>query len=102
MADAGFESVLNYTAWYGSAEEVQAVRRSGRGRGDQGDLAAQRPRLEGRHGPGRLLRILGPDCDCDTNSEFKEFALGLVKDHPATWGFYVGDELMPTARTCRR
>ena len=76
MANAGFETVLNYTAWYGSAEEVQESCRPC-GRRDQGDLAAQRPRLAGRHGSGRLLQVLGPDCGCDTNPEFKQFALGL-------------------------
>ena len=33
---------------------------------------------------------------CSSNAGFKRWALGLVKDHPATWGFYVGDELSPT------
>ena len=97
MADAGFETVLNYTAWYGSAEEVQEF-------ADQAAAAGIKviwPLNAHAWRDGTDLvdyyEFLGPDCGCDTNAEFKQFALGLVKDHPATWGFYVGDELLPTS-----
>jgi hypothetical protein len=98
MADAGFETVLNCTAWYGSAEEVQEF-------ADQAAAAGIKviwPLNAHAWRDGTDLvdyyEFLGPDCGCDTNAEFKQFALGLVKDHPATWGFYVGDEQLPTAQ----
>jgi hypothetical protein len=98
MADAGFEYVLNYTAWFGSAQQVRRY-------ADQAQAAGIQliwPLNDHAWRDGTDLRshyrYLGPDCSCSNNSQFKQWALGLVKDHPATWGFYVGDELPPTAQ----
>ena len=98
MADAGFEYVLNYTAWYGSAEQVREY-------ADEAQAAGVKliwPLNDHAWRDGTNLRsyyrYLGPDCPCSSNAQFKQWALGLVKDHPATWGFYVGDELPPTAQ----
>jgi hypothetical protein len=98
IADAGFQYVLNYTAWYGSAEQV-------RNYADEAQAAGIKliwPLNDHAWRDGTDLRdyyrYLGPDCPCDSNAEFKQWALGLVKDHPATWGFYVGDELSPTSQ----
>jgi hypothetical protein len=96
MSDAGFKYVLNYTAWYGSAEQV-------RNYADQADAAGIEliwPLNDRAWRDGTDLvdhyRYLGPDCHCSSNADFKQFALGLVKDHPATWGFYIGDEVIPS------
>jgi hypothetical protein len=98
IADAGFDYVLNYTAWYGNAEQVRRY-------ADQAQEAGVKliwPLNDHAWRDGTNLRshyrYLGPDCPCSTNAEFKRWALGLVKDHPSTWGFYVGDELKPTAQ----
>ena len=98
IADAGFQYVLNYTAWYGSAEQVRHY-------ADEAQAAGIKliwPLNDHAWRDGTNLRdyyrYLGPDCHCDSNAEFKQWALGLVKDHPATWGFYVGDELSPTSQ----
>ena len=96
IADAGFQYVLNYTAWYGSAEQVRNYADEAQAVG----LKVIWPLNDHAWRDGTNLRsyyrYLGPDCPCSTNAEFKQWALGLVKDHPATWGFYVGDELSPT------
>lgn len=98
IADAGFQYVLNYTAWYGSAEQVRQY-------ADEAQAAGIKliwPLNDHAWRDGTDLRsyyrYLGPDCPCSTNAQFKQWALGLVKDHPATWGFYVGDELSPTSQ----
>jgi hypothetical protein len=98
IADAGFQYVLNYTAWYGSAEQVRQY-------ADEAQAAGIKliwPLNDHAWRDGTDLRsyyrYLGPDCHCSTNAQFKQWALGLVKDHPATWGFYVGDELSPTSQ----
>ena len=98
IADAGFQYVLNYTSWYGSAEQV-------RNYADQAQALGLKliwPLNDHAWRDGTDLRsyyrYLGPDCPCSSNSQFKQWALGLVKDHPATWGFYVGDELSPTSQ----
>ena len=96
IADAGFQYVLNYTAWYGSAEQIRNYADEAQGVG----LKVIWPLNDHAWRDGTNLRsyyrYLGPDCPCSTNAEFKQWALGLVKDHPATWGFYVGDEPSPT------
>ena len=97
IADAGFQYVLNYTSWFGSPEQI-------RNYADEAQALGIRliwPLNDHAWRDGTDLRdyyrYLGPDCPCDSNAEFKQWALGLVKDHPATWGFYVGDELSPTS-----
>jgi hypothetical protein len=98
MADAGFQYVLNYTIWYGTAAQVRHY-------ADQAQQAGIKliwPLNDHAWRDGTDLRshyrYLGPDCHCSNNTQFKQWALGLVKDHPATWGFYVGDELPPTSQ----
>jgi hypothetical protein len=99
IADAGFQYVLNYTAWYGSAEQVREYADEAQAVG----LEVIWPLNDHAWRDGTDLRsyyrYLGPDCPCSTNAQFKQWALGLVKDHPATWGFYVGDELPPTSQS---
>ncbi|HSD24445.1 MAG TPA: hypothetical protein VLB79_08980 [Solirubrobacterales bacterium] len=98
IADAGFQYVLNYTAWFGSAEQVRDYADEAQAVG----LKVIWPLNDHAWRDGTDLRsyyrYLGPDCPCSTNAQFKQWALGLVKDHPATWGFYVGDELSPTSQ----
>jgi hypothetical protein len=98
IADAGFRYVLNYTAWYGSAQQVRDY-------ADEAEAVGLKliwPLNDHAWRDGTDLRshyrYLGPDCPCSTNVQFKQWALSLVKDHPATWGFYVGDELSPTSQ----
>jgi hypothetical protein len=98
IADAGFQYVLNYTSWYGSAEQVRQYADDAQAAG----IKLIWPLNDHAWRDGTDLRsyyrYLGPDCHCSTNAQFKQWALGLVKDHPATWGFYVGDELSPTSQ----
>jgi hypothetical protein len=98
IADAGFQYVLNYTAWYGSAQQVREYADEAQAVG----LKVIWPLNDHAWRDGTNLRsyyrYLGPDCPCSSNAQFKQWALGLVKDHPATWGFYVGDELSPTSQ----
>jgi hypothetical protein len=96
IADAGFDYVLNYTAWFGSAQQVRRY-------ADQAQAAGVQliwPLNDKAWRDGTSLvkhyRYLGPDCDCNDNAAFKRFAVDLVKDHPATWGFYTGDEAIPS------
>jgi hypothetical protein len=99
MAAAGFRYVLNYTAWAGSAAQVRRY-------ADQASAAGIKliwPLNDVAWRDGTNLRqhypMLGEDCGCTTNDGFKRFALGLVKHHRATWGFYIGDEVSPTPQS---
>ena len=81
---AGFRYVLNYSAWYGTPAELLRYADAAQALGlkliwplnnpvwrELGDFGANYPSLATNLGG----------------------AIGLVADHPATWGFYVGDEL---------
>jgi hypothetical protein len=98
IADAGFQYVLNYTAWFGSAEQVRHYADEARAAG----IKLIWPLNDHAWRDGTDLRTyyryLGPDCPCSNNAQFKQWALGLVKDNPSTWGFYVGDELTPSSQ----
>jgi hypothetical protein len=98
IADAGFKYVLNYTAWFGSAEQVRRYADEAQAAGIQLIWPLNDHAWRDGTNLRSYYRYLGPDCSCSSNAEFKQWALGLVKDHPATWGFYVGDELAPTAQ----
>jgi hypothetical protein len=96
IGEAGFDYVLNYTSWFGTAQQVRRY-------ADQAEAAGVQliwPLNDKAWRDGTNLvkhyRYLGPDCDCDDNAAFKQFAVDLVKDHPATWGFYTGDEAIPS------
>jgi hypothetical protein len=97
MAAAGFTHVLNYTAWFGSAQEVRRYADEAAAAGVKVIWPLNDPAWRNGTDLRSHYRYLGPDCQCQTNAEFKQFAIGLVKDHPATWGFYIGDEALPTA-----
>src|SRR3954468_4613857 len=98
IADAGFKYVLNYTAWYGSAEQVRHYADQAQAAGIQLIWPLNDHAWRDGTNLRSYYRFLGPDCPCSNNAQFKQWALGLVKDHAATWGFYVGDELSPTAQ----
>ena len=98
IADAGFKYVLNYTAWFGSAEQVRNYADEAQAAGIQLIWPLNDHAWRDGTDLRSYYRYLGPDCPCSTNAQFKQWALGLVKDNPSTWGFYVGDELSPTTQ----
>jgi hypothetical protein len=98
IADAGFKYVLNYTAWFGNAGQVRHYADEAQAAGIQLIWPLNDHAWRDGTDLRSYYRYLGPDCPCSNNAAFKQWALGLVKDHPATWGFYVGDELSPTAQ----
>jgi hypothetical protein len=96
MGGAGFRLALNYTAWYGSAADIQAY---------AGEAQAQGIKLiwplnvsTWRDGSSLTATYtqLAADCGCTTNEAFLQYAVNLVRNLPSTWGFYVGDEVGPS------
>lgn len=95
MASAGFQLALNYRQWRGTAEDLRRYADHAEARGmqviwplsdevwrDGSDLRREHPQL-------------ARGCRCRDRDGFVRFAIDLVKDHPATWGYYVGDEVRP-------
>jgi hypothetical protein len=98
MSAGGFSLIVNYSQFYGSAE-------------DQLDDAATASALgmriiwnfsEPAFYDGTDLRAhfssLARTCGCSDNAGFLRYVVGLVRPLPATWGYYVADEAPATAR----
>jgi hypothetical protein len=95
IAAAGFKVVVNYEAF--DADSAQLLRYMN---------AAARLRLQliwpmkdsPWRGSGSLAAsypALAANCRCTGNDAFLRYVVGLVMHAPATWGYYVADELQP-------
>ena len=119
MGAAGFKLVVNYNQLYGSREEILAYADAAHvsglkiiwnlkepswwcPRGFVDAASAERPCVPT---PGAATTpadaraqypSLASDCaaagPCGTREAFLAYVVNLVKDLPATWGYYVGDE----------
>jgi hypothetical protein len=98
VAQAGFKLVLNYALWYGTAAEIRAYLDAANARGLK--VIAPYNARAWRNGSDlrNVYRRLASSCLCLTDAAFRRFAISLVRDHPATWGHYVGDEVNPNER----
>jgi hypothetical protein len=45
-----------------------------------------------------LMPEVAAECGCETEDEMLAYVIGLVKGHPATWGYYLSDEPSPDQR----
>ena len=92
IASARFALIVDYSQFYGSADDQLAYARAAAASGvrivwnfsdpafyDGTDLRAHFPSL-------------GRSCGCTSNAGFIAYVVGLVRDQPATWGYFVGDE----------
>lgn len=77
IGNAGFKLVLNYRAWKGTDSEILEY--------------ARRAESEG-------VKLIWPlnDRRWNSDAELIRRRVKLVHRHPATWGFYVGDEVPPS------
>jgi hypothetical protein len=41
----------------------------------------------------QVYKTLGDTCNCSDNAGFMRYFINLVRNLPATWGYYVGDEV---------
>lgn len=89
---AGFRYVLNYSSWYGSPAAVLRYAEAAAALGLQLIWPLNNPAWRGLGNLGATYSGLGEQRPL-SNAEFSSFAVGLVADLPATWGFYIGDEL---------
>lgn len=94
MGQAGFQVVLNYGAWSASPQQLIDYATTAQALGMKViwplDDAAW------RNGSGALAAAhpaLDSGCGCSGDEAFLSYAIGLVKNLPATWGYYIGDEV---------
>lgn len=99
IGGAGFKLALDYSGWYGSASQIQAYAREAQADG----VSLIWPlNYSAWRDPGSGTTLLSSypklaaDCGCATNAGFISYAIRLAGSQPATWGYYVGDELAPS------
>jgi hypothetical protein len=94
IGQAGFQVVLNYSAWSASPRQLLDYANTAQSLGMKviwplddavwrnraGSLAATHP-------------ALSAGCACSGDDAFLSYAINLVKNLPATWGYYIGDEV---------
>jgi hypothetical protein len=95
IRSAGFLYVLNYSAWYGSPEEVRRYADAAAALGLQLIWPLNHPAWRGAGSLSDNYASLGEGLAESSNAGFLSFAIDLVGAHPATWGFYIGDEVPP-------
>jgi hypothetical protein len=93
---AGFRFVLNYASWYGSPAEVLRYADAAAGLGLRLIWPLNNPAWRGLGDLDSTYPELSQGIPPQSNLEFTSLAVGLVASHPATWGFYIGDELPAT------
>jgi len=89
ISQAGMTVMLNYTSWYATPQDLLAYADAAQAAGvkliwplndkpwrGEGSLLARYP---------KLARV----CGC---ADLLAYVISLLKDHPATYGWYVGDE----------
>jgi hypothetical protein len=99
IASGGFRVVLNYSAWEGSADEIQTYAAQAAADGVQVIWPLNDPAWLAPASSTALLTEypeLAETCGCSDDLGFEQYAVALTRDDPATWGWYVGDELAPT------
>ncbi len=95
IASGGFMFVLNYGSLYGSASQLLAYADEAQAVGLKLIWGMHNTVIWNGSNPGTVYSALAASCDCSDGPTFARYVVNLVKNHPATWGYYVGDELTP-------
>jgi hypothetical protein len=93
MASAGFRLALNYTAWYGNSQDLLAYANEAQADGIKLIWPLDGPAWRNEQPFDSAYPKLAADCGCGTYADFVHYAIGLTQSLPATWGYYIGDEL---------
>jgi len=93
MSAAGFTVVVNYNQLYGTAAQEIAYASEAHKLGMQIIWGMSIANFWNGNGLLPEYKDLAATCDCATNTAFTEYVVNLVKKLPATWGYYIGDEV---------
>ena len=93
MARAGFTLVVNYDQLHGNAEQQLAYAHQAYSLGMKVIWSMSDPAFWNGTDLLSYFRDLAASCTCSDNSGFIRYVVSLVKNLPATWGYYVGDEV---------
>lgn len=95
IKDMGFNAVLNYTAFSAHVPDLQAYMAAAQRIGIKLIWSFKDPYWWTSQPAAPSLGQLNSACGCTTDDQLLQFIVNLVKDSPATWGYYVGDETSP-------
>ena len=98
IADGGFRVVVNYEQLHSTRAQLLAYARTA----DRLGVKVVWPLKESvwwadGGDPTRAHPALARGCGCRDRAAFTRWFVRLVRDLPATWGYYVGDETDPSA-----
>ena len=93
MARAGFTLVINYDQLYGNADQQLAYANRAHALGMQVIWGLSDPAFWNGTDLLNYYRALAATCGCSDNEGFIRYVVSLAKSLPATWGYYVGDEV---------
>lgn len=93
IAQAGFKLVVNYGQLYGTAEEELAYAQRAAELGIKIIWNLDSPALRDQGDILHTFPQLSATCDCSDAAVFVRYTINLVKNLPATWGYYIGDEV---------
>jgi len=95
MAAAGFKLVLNYEELYGTASAQLAYLQRAQSVGMKVILPMKDPTFFDGKDLTSEFPTLAQTCNCTDNNGFIRYVVNLVKNSPALWGYYIGDEVDP-------
>jgi hypothetical protein len=95
IAQGGFQLILNYNQLYGSEAQQLAYAARAKSLGIKIIWALSDPAFWNGTDLRHQFGTLAATCHCSDNAGFISYVVHLAKALPATWGYYVGDEVKP-------
>ena len=93
MAAAGFKLVINYDELYGDASFQEAYFDRVQSLGMKVIFPLSNPAFYNGTDLNTVFPKLVEKCNCDDDNGFIKYLVNLVKNQPALWGYYIGDEV---------
>lgn len=95
MAAAGFKLVIDYDELYGDASFQKAYLDHAQSVGMKVIVSLKNPAFYDGSDPRSTFPNLAQTCACTDKYGFIQYVVNLVKNYPALWGYYIGDEVDP-------
>ena len=97
MARGGFKLVMNYSQLSGTIDQELRYAYQAKVLGVKIIWNFSDPHfIDGYSDVRTIFPALASNCNCSDNEGFIRYVVGMVRYLPATWGYYVGDEVSVT------
>jgi hypothetical protein len=96
IAAAGFKLVINYDMLYGDINFQEAYFNRAQSLGMKVILPLSNSAFYDGTDLNTVFPKIAAACNCNDNNGFIKYLVNLVKNQPALWGYYIGDELYPS------